>query len=146
MRRFILAAAAVASLGIPASVVGLATSAGAATAPSCGKLTGTVTTNITVSSCTPVNAKYKSATAPTSSLASGKGTIKWSPSGKTTTISTTFSQAGSSCPVGSTEYQAKGTVTGGTATYTAKGQAVSGDVCLSATGSLSLVPGTRMKL
>ena len=58
----------------------------------------------------------------------------------------TFKQKGTACPAGSSEYVANGSVTGGTATYTAAGQAVSAKVCLSPTATLSLVPGTKMKL
>jgi hypothetical protein len=145
------AAAAATAFGIPASVMGLATTAGgspdpAVTAPSCAKLTGTATSTITVTSCAPLNAQYKSATAPASALAGGSGTLTWSPSKKTTTVKVTFTKSGTSCPTGSTEYVAKGSVTGGTATYTATGQVVSAKVCLSKAFALTLVPGTKMHL
>jgi hypothetical protein len=131
--------------------MGLATTAGGSpdpvvTAPSCAKLTGSATSNITVTSCKPVNAQSKSATAPASALAGGSGTLTWSPSKKTTTVKVTFTKSGTSCPTGSSEYVVKGSVTGGTATYTATGQVVSAKVCLSGTFSLSLLPGTKMKL
>ena len=147
MRRLLLAAGAAVSMAVPLSAAGLATSAGAAvTPPTCAKLAGTIATSITVSKCSPTNAQYVSGSAPTSKVASGSGTLTWSPSKRTTTIKVTFKQSGTACPAGSTEYVAAGTVTGGTATYTAKGQAVSVKVCASSTGSLSLVPGTKAKL
>ena len=152
MRRMLLSAAAAASaIAIPGSLVGLATTAGgspdpATTPPVCASLTGSAASNITVSSCKPINAKYKSAKAPASALAGGSGTLTWSPSGKTTKVKVTFTQSGTACPAGSTEYVAKGSVTGGTATYTATGQVVSAKVCLSSTATLSLVPGTKMHL
>ena len=111
----------------------------ATTAPSCGKLTGTISTTFSVSRCTPASAK-------SSSLATGKGTLTWSRSKKTTKVTISISQSGTSCAVGSTEYKVKGSVTGGTATFTKRRQAVSADVCVSATGDLSLVPKTRMAL
>jgi hypothetical protein len=118
----------------------------ATTAPSCGKLTGTISTTFSVSRCTPASRKYKSASAKSSSLATGKGTLTWSRSKKTTKVTISISQSGTSCAVGSTEYKVKGSVTGGTATFTKRRQAVSADVCVSATGDLSLVPKTRMAL
>jgi hypothetical protein len=147
MRRLLLAVFSFAALVIPAAVFAAVTPAGATTTPpTCGKLTGTVSGTMTVSACSPINANYKSASDKTLNFAGGKGTLTWSPSKKTTTVSITFKKSGTSCPAGSSEYVANGTVTGGTATYTAKGQIVSAKVCLSSTGSLSLVPKTVMHL
>jgi hypothetical protein len=119
----------------------------AVTHATCKKLTGTATSTFTISSCSPVNASYKSATAKSTALATGKGTLTWSPSKKTTAISATITSKGKGgCAVGSNEYDVSGTVTGGTATYTKKGDSVKGRACLSPTGALSLVPGTSLTL
>jgi hypothetical protein len=124
----------------------LSSSAGAATAPSCKKLTGGETKTFTISSCTPKNKDNKSASGSSASLATGGGTIKWKPSkGGTTTVSVSFTQSGTSCPK-ATEYVVSGSVSGGTSTYTASGQTVSADVCVSSKGQLSLVKGTSMDL
>lgn len=147
MRRIVLAAVMTTALTVPTFGLASAMPAGAATKPpSCGKLTGSISSTFTVSSCKPASASYKSASAPSSALATGAGTLTWSSSKKTTTVSIKITQAGKGCATGSTEYQASGTVTGGTATLTTKGQAVSAYVCVSATGALSLVPKSRMNL
>jgi hypothetical protein len=148
MRRLLLAVTLGTALAVPASFVTvnlLSSSAGAATAPSCKKLTGGETKTFKISSCTPKSANNKSASGSSVSLATGGGTIKWSPSkGGTTTVSVSFTQSGTSCP-GGTEYVVSGSVTGGTSTYTATGQSVSADVCVKG-GKLSLVKGTSMDL
>ena len=90
---------------------------------------------------------YKTASAKSSALATGKGTLTWLPSKKTTIVSGSVASKGQGgCAIGSTEYDLSGTVTGGTATYTKKGDTVKGRACLSATGALSLVPGTSLTL
>ena len=80
-------------------------------------------------------------------LASGGGTVTWSPSSKTSTISVSFKQANKNrCTKGATEYDSKGTVTGGTANYTKTGDKVKVDVCVTSGGKVSLVPGTKAAL
>jgi len=148
MRRLFLIAATVTTVSLPASfmAVGLSTPAGAASPPACAKLSGTATGTFTLSKCTPKNKQNSKATGSGPALATGGGTITWSPSGGTTAISVTFTQSGSSCKKGSTEYVVSGSVTGGTSTYTASGQTVSADACVSGSGALSLVKHTKMVL
>jgi len=148
MRRVFLVVASVTAMALPVSLaaVSLSTPAGAASGVACKKLTGTATGNFTVTKCTPKSKQNKKATGSSTSLATGSGTITWSPSHGTTTVSLSETQSGSSCPAGSTEYVVTGSVTGGTSTYTSAGDAVSGDVCLSGTGKLTLVKGTSMTL
>jgi hypothetical protein len=112
----------------------------------CKKLSGSAVGNFTVSKCTPKNKKDKKATGASSALATGSGTITWSPSKGTTTVSLSETQSGSSCPKGSSEYVVTGSVTGGTSTYTSTSDTVSANVCLSSSGKLSLVKGTSMHL
>jgi hypothetical protein len=148
MRRFAVGASAASALMVLATLsIGSFTGAFAISHVTCKKLTGTVATNITITTCSPLSSTNKSATAPTSSLASGGGTLKWSPSGKTTIFKgTVTSPSKSGCAVGSTEHDLTGTVTGGTSTYTRKGDVVKGRACLSPTGAISLVPGTSILL
>ena len=147
MRRFAVATSVVTTL-LVATTLALGAMTGAAfavTHATCKKATGTITGNITVGSCIPFNAQYKTASAKATSLQSG-GTLKWSPSLKTTVFTgkaTSKGQGG--CAIGSTEYDFLGTVTGGTATYTRKGDTVKGRACLTGT-SISLVPGTSFTL
>ena len=150
MRRFAVGTAVASSLLIAATLA-LGSMTGAAfayTHPTCHKLSGTVAGSFTVASCSPINANYKTASAKSSSLASGSGTLTWAPSKKTTKISGKITSPGrGGCAVGSTEEDFAGkVVAGGTSTYTRTGDIVHGRVCLSATGSLTLVPNTSMSL
>lgn len=151
MRRILFAAAMGLGAAVPigAGVIaagpGLASAAGSSV--KCSALTGTITGNVTVSSCTPANKKYTSASAPTTALAGGGGTVTWTPSNKTTTITVTFKQAGTACPAGTSEYEAKGKVTGSTASYTKTGDKVKVDVCVdTTTGAITLAPGSKVAL
>ncbi len=150
MRRLFLVAVSVATISVPVSfvAVGLASPAGAATGVACKKLTGSLNGSgtFTVSKCTPKNKQNTKATGLTSSLATGSGSITWSPSHGTTSLSVSFSPSGTSCPKGSTEYVISGTVTGGSSTYTANGDAVSASVCVSGSEKFSLVKHTSMHL
>jgi hypothetical protein len=150
MRRFAVGASVVSALAVAATLA-LGAMTGAAFAVShvtCKKLTGTVAGSFTVTTCSPFNAAYKSASAKTTSLASGSGTLKWAPSGKTTMIHSSFTNRGQGgCALGSQEYDVAGSVVkGGTATYTPVGDVVKGRACLSGTGSITLVPGTSLSL
>jgi hypothetical protein len=149
MRRLILAGTAAIALAVPVSITAalVATPAGAAAGVSCKKLTGSIASTFTISACKPANKKNKSATGTSSSLATGSGTLTWSKSGQTTTVSLSVTSKGQGgCSAGSTEYDVSGTVTGGTSTYTKTGDAVSGRACASATGSLSLVNKTALHI
>ena len=150
MKRLFLIAATVATVSLPVSFVaaGLsATSAGAAAPPACAKLSGTISGNFTVTKCTPKSKTNKKATGSSASLATGGGTITWSPSHGTTTLNVSFTQAATNhCTKGGTEYDVTGSVTGGTSTYTASGQSVSAEACASGSGKLSLVKHTKMEL
>ena len=81
MRRSFVAAATVTALVLPASITALVLSTPASAAGSsvtCKKLTGTISSNITISKCTPESKTNKSASAPAASLATGGGTLTWS--------------------------------------------------------------------
>jgi len=149
MRRFPVAIALVAALAVPsAAVVGLSGTAGAGNAvlgTSCAKLTGTATTTVTISTCSPKLATYASAKGTSSALTNG-GTLTWSTSKKTTVIAkpTLTGVSPVTCTVaGSLEEKAVGKITGGTATYTKAGTYFRATVCVSPTGALSLAPGTK---
>ena len=148
MRRLFLVAVSVATVSVPVSfvAVGLASPAGAATGVACKKLSGSFSGNFTVSKCTPKSKQNTKATGLTSALAGGSGSITWSPSGGTTTLSVTFSPSGTSCKKGSTEYVISGSVSGGTSTYTSSGDAVSAEVCVTSSEKFSLVKHTSMHL
>lgn len=152
MRRLLLATTAVVAFAIPASFAAMAAmpgTAGAATAPTCKKLSGSVTGgSITITKCSPKNKSYKTATGSVSTLESGSGNISWN-GGATTAVSVTFTQdASSTCPKGDSEYSISGSVTGGSSgnTYTASGQSISAQVCVTSTLSFSLLKKTVMDL
>lgn len=155
MRRLLTVAAAAAALSIPlsAATVGLAGgTAGAAATSSvtCKGLTGTITTTVTVSRCTPSAGKgYKTATASAASLATG-GNLTWSKSKATTTIGNAKASVASPnmCTAG-TEYSFSGRVTAASTKGTGipkKGDAVRAKACVSSAGAITLLPGTAMKL
>jgi hypothetical protein len=155
MRRLLTVAAAAAALSIPlsAATVGLASTAGAAATSSvtCSGLTGTISTTVTVSKCTPSGGKgYKTATASAASLATG-GNLTWSKSKATTTIGDTTAKAvtPNACGSAGTEYSFAGRVTKASTKGTGipkKGDAVRAKACVSSTGAITLLPGTKMKL
>jgi hypothetical protein len=154
MRRLLTVAAAAAALSIPlsAATVGLAGTAGAAATSSitCKGLTGTITTTVTVSKCTPFGGKgYRTASAPAASLASG-GNLTWSNSKATTTIGKTSAKVASpnKCTTG-TEYSFSGRVTAVSTHGTGipkKGDAVRASACVTSSGAVTLLPGSKMKL
>jgi hypothetical protein len=150
MKRLFLIAATVATVALPVSFVAVglsATSAGATAPPACAKLSGTISGTFTISKCKPASKTNKTASGATGSLAGGGGTITWSPSGGTTSLSVTFNAAATNkCPKNSTEYVVSGTVTGGSSTYTASGQTVSADACAANSGKISLLKKTKMDL
>jgi hypothetical protein len=149
MRRLILAVMVTGAMAVPmtAAAVSVGSPAWASSSVKCAKLSGSATTTATISSCTPKNASYVSASGKASALESG-GPITWSPSKKTTDLSKpSFKQVTpDKCPAGDSEYSIKGSVTGGTATYTKKGNSVSALVCVTSTLSFSLLKGTYMYL
>jgi hypothetical protein len=142
MRKLPVVLALVSALAVPSAVaVGLAGTAGATTTPSCGKLTGTAATTVTISECTPAKAGYTSASGKSSSLLNG-GSLTWSSSKKTTTIAKpTLTKETNKCGKGYSEEKATGKITGGTSTYTKKGETFTAYVCVGA--ELKLAPGTR---
>jgi hypothetical protein len=144
MKRFGVGAALAMVIGASLSLVAM--SGAYATGVACKKVSGTATGTFTISSCLPLNSKYLTAGAKTSSLATGSGTITWKPSLKTTIIKTTFTPKGhGGCGTGN-EFDIAGSVKGGTATYTHIGDIIKARICDSTAGSLSLVPGTTMTL
>jgi len=151
MRRLLVAAATVTALAVPATLVSAAVTSGVASAqtpPACKKLSGTISGTFTLKKCKPASKQNKSASGESSSLATGGGTITWAPSGGTTTVSISFSQASDNtgCKSGSTKYDVSGSVTGGSSTYTASGQSVSAEACVTNSGKLSLAKKTEMDL
>jgi hypothetical protein len=155
MRRFVLAAAAVAALSVPVATIAVSASSSPAFAASsltCKKLTGNLSSTVTISKCSPLTkqekAGYKSASGASASLATG-GTITWSNSNTTTTISqpTVTSPGQGRCKKNNTEEDATGTVTGGTAAVTNAGDTFAADVCVNnSTGAITLVKGTTATL
>jgi len=147
MHRKLIGVATGATLVLSMLTIGVST-ASATSSATCKVLTGTISTSVTVKTCSPTNAAYASATAKASAITNG-GTLKWAPSGKTTIISkpTITAKGQGACPAGQAEYDAVAKVTGGTATYTKKGDVVKGKVCVvPSTGKLSLVKGTTFAL
>jgi hypothetical protein len=147
MHRKLIGVATGATLVLSMLTIGVST-ASATSSVTCKSLKGTISTSITVGTCTPTTAGYTTATAKSSAVTNG-GTLKWAPSGKTTIISkpTVTPKGQGSCPAGQAEYDAVSKVTGGTATYTKKGDVVKGRVCLNpSTGALTLVHGTTFSL
>jgi hypothetical protein len=115
----------------------------------CGKLTGTITGNVTLSKYSG-NTGGASQPMPATSLASG-GTIKWV-NGKTTTITLSASNNETDpgetqqCAAGSSEYEAKGKVTADTTGSAVVGGKVKAEACLDAAGNISLEPGTKASI
>ena len=149
MRRLLVAAATALALSVPASVAVIGTSAPAwaASSVSCGKLTGTVTGTITIGKCTPKSKVNKSASASAAALTAG-GTLTWSSSGGTTTVTMTVTSPGQGgCKKGYSEFDANGHVTGGTSTYTHVGDVTSTRACVNvAANKIALLKGTQALL
>ncbi len=158
MRRILLSAVIGLGVAVPASVAAIGASApssfAAGSSVVCKALSGTATTSVTLSKCTPKNALYKSASNTVSNLSAG-GPLIWSPSNKTTYSNSTFSSPGQgACAAGGMEEDATGQVvkigSDGKKT-TAKAYTKIGDIeslrlCVAADGTLSLVPGTKADL
>jgi hypothetical protein len=121
-------------------LAGAASAAPAKTGIKCGTLTGNIASTVTLSKCKG-NTGKSSKPIPATELASG-GTITWA-NGQTTTVTLSVKQAGTACPAGSTEYQATGKVTKDTTGSAAVGSKAKALACASATGAISLVPGTK---
>ena len=112
----------------------------------CAKVSGKVSTNIAISSCTPFSEFNKKATAAGSILTTG-GTFTWFKSGQTTSVSLTSTSPGrGACSKYRTEYDISGSVTGGTSTYVNLNDPVALRVCQSRGGGVSLVLGTTASL
>jgi hypothetical protein len=160
MRRLFAVAATAAALAIPASMAaigvvpaGTAGAAGSSIACSSVKLKGTLAAGtLTFGKCTPSGGKgYKTGSASTSALDSSSGTITWSKSGATTTVSISASSPGQGvCPKNYVEYDANGHVTAASTTGTgipAVGDVISGKACIDvAKNKLKLAPGTTFNL
>ena len=155
MRRLFTVAATAVALSIPASVATIgvvqAGTAAAASSITCTSLKGTVTGTITIGKCTPSGGKgYKSASGSSAALATG-GTITWSSSGATTTISLTVTSPGQGgCGKGYVEFDASGSVTAASTSGTgipAVGDATSARACVNtAKNKITLVKGTSFTL
>jgi hypothetical protein len=155
MRRLFTVAAAAVALSIPASVAGVGLvssgSAFAASSITCSSLKGTISGNITIGKCLPSGGKgYKSASALATSLATG-GTLTWSNSGATTTVTlATTSPGQGSCKKGNVEFDATGTVTAASTTgvgIPAVGDSTSARACVETkNGKITLVKGTTFTL
>ena len=158
MRRILLSAVIGLGVAVPASIAAIGTSAPSAFASgssvTCKVVSGTSTTSITFSKCTPKNASYKTASNTIANLTNG-GPLIWSPSNKDTYSNTTYSSPGQgSCTTaGALEEDATGTVIKGSGTMktTAKAYTKIGDVeslrlCVNPDVSISLVPGTKAYL
>ncbi len=157
MRRILLSAVIGLGFAIPASVAAIGTSAPSSFASGssvvCKALSGTTTTSITISKCTPKNASYKTAGNTIANL-TNNGPLIWSPSNKVTYSNATYSSPGQgSCAAGSTETDATGSVIKGSGSMktTAKAYTKIGDIeslrlCIDAAGNITLVPGTKVDL
>jgi hypothetical protein len=114
------------------------------TGVTCAKVSGKLTGTIALKKCTPKSPTNKSAKGPGASLTSS-GTLTWKKSHQTTEISASASapsgQGG--CKQGSTERDVTGSVTGGSSTYTHSGDYVYLRLCLTGSGAVSLVKGTK---
>jgi hypothetical protein len=143
MRRLaVLTGAATLAAG---SVLAFLPSADAATTGIvCSKMSGTITSTVTLAKCTG-NTGTKSKPIKSTSLASG-GTIKWV-NGKTTTVKLSVKQGpGGACPATSKEYIASGKVTADTTKSAKVGGPATAKVCVAASGAITLEPGTKAKL
>ena len=113
------------------------------TGVTCAKVSGKLTGEISLKKCTPKSPTNKSAKGSGASLTSS-GTLAWKKSRQTTEISASASSVGQGgCKTGSTERDVTGSVTGGTSTYTHSGDYVYLRTCVSGSGAVSLVKGTK---
>ncbi|MBV8463765.1 MAG: hypothetical protein JO368_10750 [Acidimicrobiales bacterium] len=107
---------------------------------------------MTISKCSPSGGKgYKSASAPSSSLATG-GNLTWSKSGATTTVGNVVvsNQGQGTCKKGNTEYTFTGSVTAASTSgvgIPAVGDTVSASACVNGkSGKVTLAPGSSISL
>lgn len=151
MRKLLLVGALmvlpVSALSIAAASPAFASKTGVKCTSIKGKLTGK---NATISGCNDTKNTGGSGKAPIASLESGSGTVTWNGTGTTTLANGTFTQVSpNACPTGSTEYEAMLTVTGGTgaaAKSILTGWTVQAFVCVSATGKITIAPGTDVNI
>jgi hypothetical protein len=120
----------------------LAGPAQAAPGIACKQLTGNIASNVTLKQCTG-NTGGASKPMPATSLAQG-GKIVWK-NNKSTTVKLTVTQNpdASACAPGDSRYDAKGKTTADTTGSAIVGGKVKASVCVSSTGAISLVPGTK---
>jgi len=152
MRRKVLAVVALFGFAIPTSiaVVAMAPAAQAASSVTCKKVTGTISGNITIKTCSVAKADkktYKSLTGSAVQLATG-GTLTWSSSGASITISapTLSTPPPGTCKPKDTAETATGTVTAGDGVVAQTGDTFSATVCYTSSGKLSLAKGTVVGL
>lgn len=114
---------------------------------SCAKLSGNAATSIKLALCTPYSGLDRTASAPASFLVSG-GTLTWSRSFQTSTVSLTSTSPGQGgCPKKFIEHDLTGEVTGGSSLYTLPDDPVAWRVCQSVrTGAVHLAAGTDAEL
>ena len=113
----------------------------------CARMSGTAAGSIKLALCTPISTANRTASTPGSLLVSG-GTLTWSRSLQTTTVSLTSTSPGQGgCSKGFLEHDLNGEVTGGSSLYTLPDDPVSWRVCESVrTGAVRLVVGTDAEL
>jgi hypothetical protein len=114
---------------------------------SCGVLSGSTYSSITLSSCTPTLRTNTSATAPGSFVTTG-GSLTWHPSSKTTTTAIHVSSPGrGQCAKGSVELVLLGVVNGGSSAYGGYFDKVSATLCqVPGSGKVTLLSSTRFLL
>ncbi|HXQ62375.1 MAG TPA: hypothetical protein VN796_08570 [Acidimicrobiales bacterium] len=121
--------------------------AGASSGVTCKKVSGKITSTVTIKKCSPKKATYTKLTGNGSALAGG-GTLTWN-NGQTLTIAAPTLVTGSgTCPAADTKQGFTTTITSQSAgnTYTQVGDVVAGTVCISGAGALKLASGTTLSL
>lgn len=116
-------------------------------AVSCGSISGSSFSSITLSACTPSVSSNTSASAPGSFVTTG-GTLTWHPSSKSTTTAVHVTSPGRGpCAKGSVELVLSGVVNGGSSPYAVYFDKVSATLCqIPGSGKVSLVTSTKFQL
>lgn len=153
MRRLLMGVAALTTVALPISVavVVSAPAANAASSLTCAKIKGTETGAVTVLKCSVTKADkktYKEATAAHASALITGGSLVWSSSGTTTTVSapTLSTPPAGTCSAKDTAERATGTVTGGTSAVTHAGDTFKATVCISSKGKITEAKGVPVQL